>query len=123
MKNKGLFHRISLVIYMSVYGFLLLNNSLFIHSHWSDSTLIAVHAHPYFLDFSDENKKSQEQHSSQEYELLYLLYQTIYFDLDFTEVNLEIEGKIQAKHCVYSPNLNLDPFLPRSSGRSPPFFS
>jgi hypothetical protein len=68
---------------MLIYFLSLFNNILFVHSHWYEGHLVALHAHPYSFNFDQENKKKKDTHSNEEYELYDLIFNAPILELEF----------------------------------------
>jgi hypothetical protein len=73
---------------MLIYFLSLFNNILFVHSHWYEGHLVALHAHPYSLTFDQESKKKKDSHSNEEYELYDLIYNTPILGLEFFDFEI-----------------------------------
>lgn len=73
---------------MLIYFLSLFNNILFVHSHWYEGHLVALHAHPYSLAFDQEDNKKKDTHSSEEYELYDLIYNTPILEFDFFDFKI-----------------------------------
>jgi hypothetical protein len=80
--------KIGFGIFMLIYFLSLLNTILFIHSHWYEGNLVALHAHPYNLNFDQESKKKKDSHSNEEYELYDLVYNTPILELEFFDFEI-----------------------------------
>ncbi|MFD2201249.1 hypothetical protein [Shivajiella indica] len=110
-------------ILLLAYTFMLFNNIIFIHSHWSDEHLVAVHAHPYNLDLDDKERKNKEQHSNDEYELYELIFNTPVTEISFFSFVIQsIEHVNISIACPDSLPL-YDNFLRDNGVRGPPYFS
>jgi hypothetical protein len=81
--NIANIRKVGFGIFMLIYFLSLFNNILFVHSHWYEGNLVALHAHPYSLNFDQESKKKKDSHSNEEYELYDLIYNTPILELDF----------------------------------------
>lgn len=113
----------SLGMLMLIYFSSLFCDVFFLHSHWSEGNLVAIHSHPYSFDKEEEgNRKKRNNHSKQEYELYDLIYSTPllaleFFDFQFTPVSQEVD--------VFSVNTlrsyTSSPLALRQV-RGPPFF-
>ena len=75
-------------IFMLIYFLSLFNNILFVHSHWYEGNLIALHAHPYSLKLDQESNKKKNTHSNEEYELYDLIYNAPILELEFFDFKI-----------------------------------
>jgi hypothetical protein len=98
----------------------LLNHSLFIHSHWNNGVLIAIHAHPYQIDFSEGNQKDDSDHSEQEYFFLEQIFETPYFNFKFFDVQIISPCIVYTSYTSCYVNLYNDFLTGFYKGRAPP---
>jgi hypothetical protein len=75
-------------IIILIYFLSLFNSIFFLHSHWYNGHLVALHAHPYNLSLEGEGNKKKDTHSKKEYELYDLIYHSPILELEF--FNFEI---------------------------------
>ena len=86
--NISNIRKVGFGIFMLIYFLSLFNNILFVHSHWYEGNLVALHAHPYSLDFDKEGNKKKDTHSNEEYELYDLIYNAPILELDFFDFEI-----------------------------------
>lgn len=106
---------------MLIYFLSLFNSIFFIHSHWYDGHLIALHAHPYGGNSDDEGNKKRDTHSQEEYELYDLIYHSPLLELEFFDLELNHfydESNDSFSDIFISFESKIKPF---HSGRGPPF--
>jgi hypothetical protein len=115
--------KIGFGIFMLIYFLSLFNNILFVHAHWNNGDLIALHAHPYKIDFGQDENKSKGSHSDEELELYDLIYNTPVLELEFFD--FELNPFTQNTDSTFSTILLLDEkqFISHKDIRGPPAFS
>ncbi|SMD42216.1 hypothetical protein SAMN00777080_0756 [Aquiflexum balticum DSM 16537] len=86
--NISNIRKVGFGIFMLIYFLSLFNNILFVHSHWYEGNLVALHAHPYSLDFDIEGNKKKDSHSKKEYELYDLIYNAPILGLEFFDFEI-----------------------------------
>lgn len=105
---------------MLIYFLSLFNNILFVHSHWYEGNLVALHAHPYSLTFDQESKKKKNTHSNEEYELYDLIYNAPILELEFFDFKMlpfsnKLNTTFSKNFISYESKIKLFQFL-----RGPP---
>jgi hypothetical protein len=108
---------------MLIYFLSLFNSIFFTHSHWYDGQLVALHAHPYNIDYERDGNKKRDTHSQEEYELYDLIYNTPLLELEFfylavnpfygessdiiSYVFISFESKIKPLHSGRGPPITI----------------
>ncbi|WP_209331099.1 hypothetical protein [Lunatimonas salinarum] len=124
MKNVlPLRRRIGFGIFMLVYFLALCNSSFFLHSHWKNGRLVALHAHPSAIGSADEDNKERDTHSNEEYALYDLIYNTPALELAFFEFGIHREGSEVLKYFPGSFNFFLSEHTCFHDVRGPPCFA
>lgn len=105
---------------MLIYSLSLFNSIFFIHSHWYEGNLVALHAHPYNVDFEGDGNKNRGSHSQEEFELYDLIYNSTFLEVEFFDIEISpvyAESKNSFFDILISFESNIKPF---HFGRGPP---
>jgi hypothetical protein len=122
VKKKGTYRRkVGLGIFLMILLSSLFCNIFFVHSHWYEGNLVAIHAHPYALGSDDAGNK-KDNHTREEYELYELIFNTPFLALEFFDVDLHPISSEQSFPQVSWDISHRDQFLPTHPVRGPPFF-
>ncbi|WP_375583013.1 hypothetical protein [Cyclobacterium xiamenense] len=105
------------------YFFSLSCHVVFVHSHWKEGRLVALHAHPYDFGSDGGERKKKDTHSDKEYELYKLIFTSPLLELGLEEVIIAWSTQTMPLLPAVLSDVFNDWFPASCSVRGPPSFA
>ena len=115
-KIYRIFNSAIIVLLLSIYGLILVNNSLFYHSHVTSDGKVISHAHP-FSKQNDDKPFKAHHHSKLE---LLLLFSDNYNTNELQSIVKVIPITSFENYLAHNSTAVLSKIIPYKSGRAPP---